>query len=145
MKYHHFTGIIEFYQIIKDEALLSNYEIMKKCFHSKLESKNAEKVYEQYIGIERKVHNEREFMRKSNVFLTMNKDVKTGHREDVILGFELDKQPNHGAYLILPEVSLEHLVEVNVIEACHIKTVRKILADAHGGKYKNIPVCEWKR
>ena len=76
------------------------------------------------------------------IYFTADNSRPMGERgNDVVMGFELPNKPNKEPFLILPKVSLEHLVDVGVIPTQDLK-VKTSLFTAHDGKYHNVRVYE---
>ena len=95
------------------------------------------------LEADKKFFGEEEYVRNSNVFLTSEK-VPSGTRGNhVLLVFELDqRKPNwRNTCLALPKLNLEHLVEIGTKKE-FLQQVKKVIANIHGEKYKNIPVYE---
>jgi hypothetical protein len=132
MKWYHNTGLNEFKIIVVDEVLLSSYQKIRETCRDNPEFQKNMPLLGNYLD-------EKEYQRRNNVFLTPHKDHEAGKRNDVILGFEINLEPNLGQLLISPKISLDALVDVGTKKDC-FKTVEKTLKTVHNGKYRDIPL-----
>lgn len=137
MRWYHFTGPSELQSILLEGALLSWYEkLREKMLKGGFSKDKVDAVFELY----QKLLNSREYERKSYVYLTPDKEnPREASRKDIRLEFELDTQPNKGSILILPKVSLDHLVKIDSIPM-YVSRIKKALKKEHGGKYIDVPV-----
>lgn len=133
-RWYHSTGLNGFKSILKDEFLLSYYQ-------QKLRSYN-EEFKTEFMKKRKDTRDKREFDRCNNVFLSESKTRSGGTYDDVTLGFKLNKKPNYGGLLILPEVSLENLVEIGIKKE-KISKAKEILQTIHNGKYSKISIYEY--
>jgi len=132
MRWYHYTGLNKFKKILADEALLSFYQKMREDFKGNLEE------VEKQIQAHRELDGEKEYQRNNYIFLTPKNDHPVGTYNDVVLGFELDQEPNFQAILILPKVSLDNLVDVGA-RKIHLPFVRGILRIIYNRRYSDIP------
>lgn len=129
MKWYHYTGFEEFRQIVADGEVKSHYERLKDI--TPIERR--EDVVRAITSISEASENDEqskiEFERDSNVLLT-NRDVPlTEVKSDVAIGFELEGDVMGGKRLMLPRVSLEHMIDVSAIDRVYLG-VRKVLRDS---------------
>ena len=140
MKWYHFTGIDEFRKAVEAEALVSRFERLRE--QAKECSQEAEEDTQQYLRQFRNRKGEDEYERNDNIWFAPDNSRSMGERgNDVVMGFELPDEPNKGAFLALPKVTLNHLVDVGVLHTQDLE-VKRILFTSHDGKYKGIPVYE---
>ncbi len=137
MRWYHYTSLEIFDKILTDEALLSNYERIRK---SVLDNPDILKRLERGLDSTR-LEDPKEYRRNNNIFLTQYNNHGVGRCPEIALGFELNQKANSRDFLILPIVSLDSLVNIGTTQI-HIPTVREILNTAHNGKYRRIPIYE---
>ena len=146
----HYTGIREFEMILKDEYLRSFYhrlaqikaEKMKVSFNEALEMLGKDVC-----------PNDREWERKSNIYFArdLEKSSWVGasaesykNKKQVIFGLAVPKKIlGDKIAVMLPELSLEHLIEVYA-QPRAIDRVKLLLKKEHDGKYGSIPVYSRK-
>jgi hypothetical protein len=134
MKWHHLTGIQDFTKIMFDGALLCYYEKLKK------DNPNKEKEIDKIIlkDSSEDLTKEGRYYRRANVFLATEFQRCLGAKgKDILLGFELNETANNGALLAVPEVSLEHLVDVGVIGK-YYKQITDLMEFYNEKKHNNI-------
>ena len=148
MKWYHFTGIKEFAQALQDEAMISLFEKSREQVRAipvpdDVAARLGPNAYldDLNAGHERlRQEKPDEFDRINYVWFTSDNSIRMSERgTDVVMGFELPNKPNKGYFLILPKVSLEHLVDVGVVPTQDLE-VKTLLFTVHVGRYHNVQV-----
>ena len=154
---YHYTGIEQFTKIVAEEGLYSKVRLWAKDNSRKTNApyeealKKAEERTAKWVEL-----NPHEHMRESNVFLSRNlnhasrEGVSAGayyRKQMVVLGFDVPEHiiPADAENTVaIPELSLEHLVEVYAQKPV-MKDARKLLNESHDGKYRHIILKEWTK
>jgi hypothetical protein len=133
MKWYHYTRINCFKKAMADQALLSFYQQFKEQYSHKLDD------FEYCMNIFKELDGEDEYQRLNNVFLTSKNTQKKGTKNDVVLGFKTELQPNLEGILAVPKIPFDYLVDVGTKKE-YQNLVRKTLNYMHNGLYKNIEI-----
>lgn len=143
MKWYHFTGIKEFEAVLRDEALISLFEksreeARKIPVPAKIALELGPNAFLDDLNAgHEKLRREQpdEYNRMNFIYLVSDNSIPRGERgNDLVLGFELPEKPNQGPFLILPKISLEHLVDIGIVPTMTLR-VKNLLFTAHHGKY----------
>ena len=134
MKWFHFTDYVGYIKILSKGKLLNYYSILEEDIAG-LENINLIKsIHEK--------NDEKEFKRKSFVYLTPEPHPGEASGKDIRLTFKVDKDPNRGRFLILPELSLDYLTEIAAKEFL-IPSIKHRRDISHEGKYSKIPIIQF--
>ena len=127
-RWYYFAGFSEFRGIVREEAVLSLIERLKRNL-----PKQIEKIERIMSG------DDEESLQRKCVFFTGKEGHPCSRGKDVRLCFELDRNANYDGILALPSLSLEFLAEIGVVRR-YYDLVRQVLESEHNGKYRKVPV-----